>query len=499
MELLGARIRLNPRPPRRHKAALEVAMLGHCPGQVRISRLLRHDESLEEMRHVGFGEVVDALLSGTADETGVGALYHVPVPLQSSAEFHDIFPDTQELGTEYTSILAGDRAWLPQAVEDFFANGGEKLWVVRIPESENQAGFLPTPETVLHDVRTLHGLATVLILPEVGLVSFPDLERLQIPSELPDVPRLRLENPDPQFLPCTSRYDDTHRERRHPDEIPDVVPPWPILKILQVLQNTLRHARPDMQCLFTLPVTYSGEAGSPAIDPMALQDIEAMKMGNDGPGLRRIQLLFPYLRSRRHRLVSPAGLVAGLQAGVASQLGVWRSVAGRPMLTDSKPYPRITTHQAVQLRETPGVGVIQYRNAMVSLDDERLAVPALHRADWANAVDPDRFDGYRSGEVARFLGYLIRQLQNLGESLVFDIDFRDPRPRLLLEQLFQNLYSLGALRGRKPEDAFAIRVNHPKEGAMVYEIEVAPAFPIDKMHLTFANSRGQWQVGVSGV
>ena len=498
MELLGARIRLNPRPPSRRLAALEVAMLGHCSGQVRISRLLVHQETLNDMRRVGYSELVDTFLSGVDNESEWGALYHVPIPLQSSAEFHDIFPDARELATQYTSVLAGDQAWLPQAVDDFFANGGEKLWVVRIPESERQTGFLPSSNTVLHDVHTLRGLATVLILPEVGLVAFPDLERLQIPSQLPDVPRLRLDNPDPQFLPCTTNYDDTHRERRHAEELPEDVPPWTIQQILQMLQNKLRHARPDIQCLFTLPLTYSSEVGSPSIDPIALQEIESMKMGNNGPGLRQIQLLFPYLRSQRHRLVSPVGLVAGLQAGVARQLGVWRSVAGRPMLTDSKPYPQITTHQAVHLRESPGVGVIQYRNAIVSLDDERLAVPALHRVDWADAIDRSRFDGYRSGEVARFLGYLIRQLQALGESLVFDIDFRDPRPRLLLEQFFQNLYSLGALRGSNSEDAYEIRVSHPAEGAMIYEIEVAPAFPIDKVQLTFANRKGLWQAGVSG-
>ena len=48
-----------------------------------------------------------------------------------------------------------------------------------------------------------------------------------------------------------------------------------------------------------------------------------------------------------------------------------------------------------------------------------------HRADYFDAVDMRRFDGYRSGELARFMGYLIRQLHALGELLVFDVDFRD--------------------------------------------------------------------------
>ena len=54
-----------------------------------------------------------------------GKLYHLPIPLRSSAEFHDIFPDSRVEKASYVSLLAGDRVWLPQAVDDFFANGGE--------------------------------------------------------------------------------------------------------------------------------------------------------------------------------------------------------------------------------------------------------------------------------------------------------------------------------------------------------------------------------------
>lgn len=495
MDLMGARIRLNPRPPQNHEVALEVAMLGHCPGKVRIARLLARHETIDEMRRAGFGEAVDELSSETIVEAT--ALDHLPIPLQSSAEFDDIFPEARDSSTDYSSHLAGNRAWLPQAVEDYFANGGEKLWVVRIPETEGQAGFLPGQNTVLHDVRTLRGLATVLVLQEVGVVAFPDLERLQIPAQLQDVPRVRLENPQPQFLPCAIRFDDTHRERRHPSEIPSTHSVLPTQQLLTVIQQTLRYARQDMQCLFTLPLSYSNEAGSPIIDPLALQAIETMKQGNDGPGLRRVQLLFPYLRSQRHRLVSPVGLIAGLQASISRQHGAWRSIAGRAMLTDGKPYPRVDTHQIVRLRKSPGIGIIQYRESKISLDDERLAVPALHRADWVNAIDPQRFDGYRSGEVARFLGFLMRQLKALGETLVFNVDFRDPRPRILLEQLFRRLYNQGALRGNLPEDAYDIRASHPQEGAIVYEIELAPAFPIDRVQLTFANRSGEWQAGLS--
>ena len=94
IEFLGARIQLNPRPARHTVVALEVAMLGHCPGRVRIDRLLALGDALEEMRLLGFGPRIDALDEQSPD------LYHLPVPIRSLAEFEDIFPDARNAQTQ---------------------------------------------------------------------------------------------------------------------------------------------------------------------------------------------------------------------------------------------------------------------------------------------------------------------------------------------------------------------------------------------------------------
>lgn len=495
---LGQRIAMTPRPAQRWGAALEAAMLGHCPGRVRAQRLLALPAALEEMRTVGYGAAVDVLMSGNPAD-----LYHLPIPLQSSAEFHDIFPDAVQGKTQYRSLLVGDKAWLGLAVDDFFANGGEKLWVVRIPESQGQAGFLPRPDTQLHDVDTLQGLACVLVIPALGLVSVPDLERLQIPLRLPDIPRVRLENNDPQFLPCTENSDDDHRERRYASEFADMPPTWPLADILGgLLQLAARH-RPDVQFLLTLPLAYSGALDSPVLAPAALDALAGFTDDPTQAGraqiLRHVQLLFPYLRGPRFALHTPAGMIAGQQAAVARRDGPWRSMAARPLVSDALPYPRLSIAQTLALRDKPGVGVINYRTSFggqgrLVLDDERLVVPALPVADYP--LDRQRYDGFRSAEVMRFLGFLRRQLQALGEQLIFNLDHRDPRPRLLLEQFFRRLYVQGALRGASAEQAFSIHETTPQEGAMVYEIIVAPAFPIDRLFLTFTNLHGEWRTEV---
>lgn len=496
--MMGSRIALTPRPIQRRRAALEVAMLGHCPGRVRFERLLALPAALEEMRGAGYGEAVDALLAGDHSDTNIGRLTHLPIPLQSSTEFHDIFPDAASDKSSYFSVLAGDRAWLAQAVDDFFVNGGEKLWLVKIPQDEGQSGFLPAGNTLLHDTRSLRGIATVLVIPSLAVLAMPDLERLQVPAKLPNIPRVRQNNPNPQFLPCaTDREGD--QDLLYNSELEAMPNPRTLNELLQGILSLLGKRRPDVQCLFTLPLSYSGELDSPTIDQQALDRISHIRAGGSGHLLRHVQFLFPYLRGPRFSLRSPVGLIAGQQAAVAHSQGPWRSMAARSLATDALPYPKLSTTETIQLREKPGVGIIQHRSDKVSLDDERLVVPALHPADYAGAIDRQSFNGFRSAEVMRFLGFIRRQLQILGESLIFNIDYRDPRPRLLLEQFLRRLHKQGALRGALPEDAFSITETSSQEGVMLYEIMLAPALPIDRLFLTFTNQNGEWHGDLSNV
>jgi hypothetical protein len=467
-------------------------MLGHCPGAMRLERLLRLTDALDQMRQFGFGTRLDAMVSAT-----VPSADHLPIPLHSIAEFDDIFPDARTATTIYRSRLAGAEAWLPQAVEDFFANGGERLWVIPIPEREGATGFFARPDTVLHDTDTLRGIAVALILLDVGLVAFPDLERLQIPARLPDIPRLRLVNPDPKFIPVSQTIGDDHRERRYSSELINIPEPLALLPALRQLLGPITRYRPDMQCLFTLPLAYSDDSDSPAVDPAAIEALQNIRTEPAAASLRHVQLLFPYLRGVRFALRSPAGIVGGLQAGSARNQGIWRSIAGMPLLTDGTPYPKVSLIDTVHLRQTPGIGVLQYRNGQLKLDDERLAAPALHPDDYLQADDITRFDGFRAGEVARFIGYTIRQLKALGEDLVFNVDPSDARPRLILERFFLELFQQGALRGELPEDAFSIRSRSAAENEIAYDIEIAPAFPIDHVTLTFVNRSGAWQFEVA--
>lgn len=486
--LLASRIQLTPRPLRQRTPVLEYGMLGHCPGVARPERLLSLTAATEAMAAAGFGKRLAQLRAGTGD------LEHLPIPLQSGAEFHDIFPQAASARTRYGSVLAGARAWLAGAVDDFFANGGSRLWVVVVPESGGQQAFLPSPSTQLHDVDTLRGLATLLVIPQLGAIALPDLERLQVPSQLPDIPESEATASTPGFLPCSTP--------------PPAVPPSPVNlpesaptalspgELLRGLLPWLSRYRPDLQCLLTLPLQYDTQRQIPAADEAALETIRRIRDAADGHKLRQVQFLFPYLRGPGSRLRTACGAIAGLQSATAQNEGPWRSVASRTIVTRDLPFPALPIARQVQLRDDPGVSVLIRRPRGTMLDDERLSVPALPPEDYVRHKSPEQFEAFRSAEIMRFMGYLRRQLQLLGDRLVFNLDFRDPRPRLLLERFLRQLYQQGALRGQLPEQAFQVRQLSSQEGTALFEIMIAPALPIDRLRLTFTNRHGEWQGAV---
>jgi hypothetical protein len=538
MDLMGGRVRLSPRPAADAEPALPACFIGHCPGRVRPERL--RASARAALRGIGLGAAVDYLDAthphttprdglpahsgprplGAATRARLDALHHLPLPLRAAAELTDLFPEARTAATGYASALGGAGAWLPQAVDDFFANGGELAWIIVVPEAGGRDGLLgltpgvlaaaadpddaapaagpagPAPDRrlPLHEPLTLRGLALALAIPDIGVLALPDLERLQVPPALTGPARVRLPNPEPGFLPCGQTHDDGHRERRHSEEMAVPEPPAPTLTLLESIAGALAAYRPDLQCLYSLPLSAGGVSREPQPEPALLHTLAA-RGGRGWSSARRLQLLWPYLRDTGQGLRSPVGAVAGAQAAVAARLGPWRSAAGVPLTSAGTPYPPTPREQVLALYDTPGVGVLHQATGVLRLEDERLLVPALPAADTALVTAP----GWRSGEVQRFLGWLMRRLRRLGEALVLDADPDDPRVALLLERFCRALHDRGALRGARPEDAFAIRPLAPAgagaDAVLGFAIELAPAFPLDRLRLTFVNRAGEWQTG----
>lgn len=512
MLLANNRIEIDARPAPPAPPVLEVVMLGHCPGTVQWQRLAADELLLTEIAALGFAREctrLRQLLAGASasdEDRDLLALYDLPLPLHSFGQYQALFPDAFSTEPRYQSVLGGKRAWLPLAVQDFFENSSGshtlKLWIIRVNETKKQGGFLPTPGANMIDPETLGAFERALLIANAGVMALPDLERLQIPAHLEDIPRLRIDNIEPLFLPCGTEVDDGHRERRHGKEIPSMPEPLPAREIIIPITRTIAKHRPDMQCL--LSVALAAIPGSERPGPATeFLDCVANAAGINPDGTladesrgslseatRHLQLIYPYLRGPDRKLGSAAGLVTGMQAAVSQQHGPWRSIGERPLPGRSLPWPPLNQNEATTLRDRPGVTVLLHRANRTVVDDERMCAPCLPAVQ-LQQLTPERRndDHWRSAEIMRFMGWLRRQLQALGEKMIFDVDPRDPRPEMALRNFFTKLYTLGALRGRKVEEAFTLTQRNDGESTLIFEIEIAPAYPIDRLRITFMQDR----------
>jgi hypothetical protein len=539
--LADQRIEIDARPAPSPAPVLEVVMLGHCPSPrgdttpgagAQWQRVAADASLLAEIASLGLGDETRRLqvlltLADPATAAGVPAidalpqpgdddlkaLYRLPIPVQSLGQFRVLFPFAFDAPTRYVSVLAGERAWLPMAVQDYFEGSTSitrdqlKLWVIRVPElppddtaNPSVQAFLPQAQADLTQPGSLGAFERALLPRRAAVITLPDLERLQIPSQLPDVPRLRLVNPVPAFLPCATVLDDSHRERRSAHEIPEMPAPLAPGQVIAPIARTLARLRPDMSCLLALPLEADqhGERPMPSracIDYLASfttrgLDETTSRADTRASALRHVQLLYPYLRGPQRQLGSPSGLVAAMQALVAQREGPWRSIGERPLPGIFLPWPSLTQHEATALRLEPGVTVLMRRNGQCVIDDERLCVPCLPDVALRSLTRQQRAaDHWYSAEVMRFMGWLRRELQQLGERLVFDADIDDPRPELALQAFFSRLYALGGLRGARPELAFRIAKRSEGESTLIFDIEIAPAFPLDLIRITFLQDR----------
>lgn len=477
----GGRLTLAACSVDRPEAALEVVMLGHT-GPVSLEALLAAPRIRAEMAEVGYAQELERLqASGYATDS----LFELPIPLRSLEEFKAIFPDADR-ETGYRTAIAGSQAWLPRAVADFFTPDGvpvaKKLWVIGVDPELGQRAFLPRAEDDWLQPAGNSAFTRALMLPSVGLMALPDLERLQVPATLVPVPPLHEPATVPQFLPCGESVD-----AEPPEILPDAesLPgPMPLLELLTPLLQSLARYRPDLHLLLALPIDHDAAGELPQASRRALADLQRLRGSHLAETLHRLQLLYPHLASIDVPVISASGLLAGVIATRTAQDGAWRSVAGRALPGLYQPFPAQSLKAATDLREAYGVGVLRSRNRRLELDDERLPGGVFGGRDAAAC----------SGELARFLGWLRRELERLGRRLLFDASPGDPRPRLALEAFFGRLQRRGALRGGLPEDAFRVR-ERSGEGRLTFDIELALAYPIDRLRLHFNAEHLEMQHG----
>jgi hypothetical protein len=263
----------------------------------------------------------------------------------------------------------------------------------------------------------------------------------------------------------------------------DLVTPNEVLTLVSAI---LAAQRPDMLCLFALPVGADASQSIPKLVTRTLDYVGGVSATT--PNFPQVQAFAPLLRDAvTGSISSPSGLIAGTLAASAETDGVWRSIAGRVLPRGAMPLRRIESNALQQLR-AGGVAVLRAAagGGGAVLDDDILA-----------CVDVPGSARRRSAGGRRLMGWLLRNLQSFGEQLVFENVLDDGRVELVLYDLFAALLKRGALNGVQVTDAVKISRTKGVEGELRFDIAVAIALAIERIQLRFVDGELTTSLGAA--
>jgi hypothetical protein len=385
----------------------------------------------------------------------------------------------------FAAVFPNDESWLAGAVNDYFAAGGQRAWVVRVPvdpDSPLDAYFGAGPSVSSYAPQSAIGIAAQVFM--AGLLLLPDLEHACLASSSPP-PSM----PPPPPIQSVFRPLDDFLEPPPPSGSSSA-PQAPVapFDVLSRVSAALGRLRQDMMCLFTLPLGADDTLSQAAIVKRAqiyLRGVNAAtgdaapvnpgKRILGGTDLPQVQTFAPLTADAAGNMKTPVGIIAGLLSAVAETDGVWRSVAGRTLPLGVTPLRRIESNAVAELRAA-GIVVLRFIQNGTFLDDD---IMACQQNLPGSALR-------RSAGWQRLMGWLVRNLTSFGERLVFENLNDDARVDLVLMGLFQQLFQRGALSGGQVTDAVQI-IHRPQQEPNQYVcwIKINAAVAVETIRLQF--------------
>lgn len=417
-------------------------------------------------------------------------------------------------------------SWLGAAVRAFFAAGGRRCYVVRVGDpwpadapAANRRALLEAMVPGLgahrferHDRRSWRGLGLVLNLPDVALVSLPDLPDAAAQPALPQPPEEVVAPPLEGFADCVDVLLPPDGATTRPMAAPRLSEAdWATWQQAASLAGRwVASHRRDVQLVAALPLP---TPESPAArDPLAaLLAANALRALDDqsawGLAGRFVQLAWPWVRwtgsvGLPEGLQPPDGLLAGLIVANTLAQGAFTSAAGRQRLPIVGFEPALSAAQ----QHLPGRRDAEPGDAELALIDRVcLLGPTPRGVELLSDVTLSGAEAWRPGNVTRLFSVVLRALQQLGEDQVFDVSGPTAwlRVRTRVEALLTRLWELGGLNGRTPNQAFRVTCdrstmtqNDLDQGRLIAVVEVAPAAAIERITVVLAVSdEGRlWQV-----
>ena len=449
------------------------------------------------------------------------ALYNIPVPIQSWAEFTTLFdPEARDwtgqgaIGST-TSTTRGT-TYLAAAVRSFFMAGGRKCYVVRVggtrqgvgtqPLRQAQIekllpGFSPTlPNAIVSsalDPTSWRGIGHLLGLSDVSFVALPDLPDLVQADRPPFTPPLPQLGPLPeQFVECAqpsqSAVDVTLRSVPAPLCDRDGYELW--ARVIHQIGSFLARRQGgsavlrEIQLVAAVPVPLVGSVAASDL-LKSLQPYLSKTLEQDALGIASafVQLIYPWVQTAFSRrlpaeIEPPEGLFIGTLAQNALMRGTFRSAADRPLLGVERVFPQLDRSQLYRPNGEDEICLID-RVSILGLTPQGM----LLRSDVTTSLN----ESYRPACLNRLMAAIVRMARYTGELTSFESSSEQlwETIRSQLETLLLGFWNAGALRGITPAEAFEVRCDRSTmtqadldNGRVIVQVTVAPAMPIT--HIT---------------
>jgi len=457
-------------------------------------------------------------------------LEQLPVPIDSWSTFLDLFEEPGRPARPDTADPVGT-TYLGAAVRSFFAQGGRKCFVVRagdpIPTNAPLADRLELIGALLPewegDLAALspeapplwRGIAHLFGLEEASCVCMPDLPWLlaEVPPRVPPEPRgparpeYFVECSDDELLEPIITVDPLGAPRLDAEGLRG----WG--RAVNMAARFLAGGGPsksrrDVQLIVALPLAASGsDAEHDVLDALVNGGLfERLHVRAEGVSSAHVQLAYPWLGWQGSTglpggLEPPDGALAGVIARGTLLHGAFTSFADLELRHVERLEPVSSLAQIASVRRRnlePAEGnearflSLRQRVSLFGFGVDGIQL----LSDVTTCAD----EAWRPANVNRLMSVWVRALRRAGEDFVFEpsseLTWINVRQRLQFigETLFRN----GALRGRNPREAFAVRCDRTTMsnsdidgGRLIAEVQFRPALPIDGIVISLALDEAQ--------
>lgn len=455
------------------------------------------------------------------------ALTDVPVPIDSWQRFDALFAWNERA---YNDDVVGT-SYLGAAVRSFFMQGGRKCYVIRRGEplafdADRTArdsvfdNLIPDASVRRSRRADWHGLHHLWGLPEVSFVAFPDLAELaaDFPVEMSEP--VVTEALPTEFVDCSQGG----RAEAGGKRVVQLPAPRCDNAAYDRWRTAVHRAtlwladqRRDVQFVTALPLPAAESEAAPDLlafmhqrgwlslkpgarpcpaDVTGLTDLEKSACSLASAFL---QLSFPWLRTGYSGdlpdNVEPAdGVLMGLLARNALTRGTFRSVTALEPKGLIDQLPRLYQSQLFGLnarapeKASPQSSLIDRLSLFGSAPD---GIRLLSDVTTSNN------NNYRQASINRTIALVMRVARAIGEEYLFETAGERLWAKLAarMEDVLSAMQRVGALAGKRPEDAFQVRCDRSTmtqqeidAGRVVVQVLIRPVASIETMRIQLALS-----------